>query len=88
MENEKIVVEQKCKNCGGTLRFDPEAGKLICDYCHTEEIIGEGATALESEFTGFDFNSLNGSVTDESAENLPVYLCNSCGAEVIAPPEQ
>ena len=37
---------------------------------------------------GFDFASITDMVTDPNAMDLPVYNCVSCGAEVIAPPEQ
>ena len=44
--------------------------------------------AEDDEIGGFDFDSLDDLVTDPNAMNLPVYNCVSCGAEVIAPPEQ
>ncbi|MCR5509125.1 MAG: TFIIB-type zinc ribbon-containing protein [Lachnospiraceae bacterium] len=40
------------------------------------------------EVSGFDFASLNDQAVDLNAENLPIYLCKSCGAELIAPPQQ
>ena len=27
--------EQKCPGCGAAMRYDPELGKMICDYCGT-----------------------------------------------------
>ena len=27
--------QQKCPACGGTTRFDPVKGALICEYCGT-----------------------------------------------------
>ena len=27
--------EQKCPACGGSSRFDPVKGKLVCEYCGT-----------------------------------------------------
>ena len=96
--------EQKCPACGGSSRFDPVKGKLVCEYCgtvfdipvpETKEQAGNagrpGAAGQEeggTKLEGFDFNSLNSMVTDPNAEALPVYNCVSCGAEVIAPAEQ
>ena len=37
---------------------------------------------------GFDFNSLNDQACRPDAEDVPIYHCKSCGAELIAPPEQ
>ncbi len=37
---------------------------------------------------GFDFQHMTDAVSVPDAENLPVYNCVSCGAEVIAPAEQ
>ena len=52
-----------------------------------EEVpIPQGPSATEVE--GFNFHELNEMVTDENAEDLPVYNCRSCGAEIIAPPSQ
>ena len=49
-----------------------------------EDEYGEDQTTVG----GFDFQSLTDQVTDENAEDLPVYNCKSCGAEIIAPPSQ
>ena len=85
------IKEQKCPACGAALRFDPTQGKMVCDYCGTvleieaaEAFEPEGETTLE----GFDFSSLNEQATDDNADALPIYNCESCGAELIAPAEQ
>ena len=90
--------QQKCPACGGTTRFDPVKGALVCEYCGTvtpipaekkeEEKKQETESAESVSMQGFDFKSLNDQATDLNAENLPVYSCVSCGAEVIAPAEQ
>ena len=73
--------EQKCPRCGAPVRFDPERGKLVCDYCdYILEI------TPELELNGFDFQKLTDAVSSQM--NLSVYVCVSCGAEVIATPQQ
>ena len=90
----KQVLEQKCPDCGAALRFDPEKGLLVCDHCQkeiylSEEMIVETEEqAEETEITGFDFDSLTDQAVQINAEDLPVYHCDSCGAEVLAAPEQ
>lgn len=50
----------------------------------------QGSEELPEEDTisGFDFQSMTDAVSVPDAEDLPVYNCVSCGAEVITPPEQ
>ena len=71
------VSEQKCPACGAPLRFDPESGRSVCDWCGTSyEIPDEDEKFDETE---------NGSQTDNAdvAEELPIYNCKSCGAEIV-----
>ncbi|MCR5356486.1 MAG: TFIIB-type zinc ribbon-containing protein [Lachnospiraceae bacterium] len=92
------VAEMECPACGGSMHFDPKTGKMVCDYCGTAVDIeskpagqaGEEAPKEEKkeEISGFDFASLNEQATNANAEDLPIYLCKSCAAELIAPPEQ
>ena len=97
------VAEQKCPNCGGPMRFDPATGLMVCDYCGTQTKIdpkqnsagkegtpGEGAeqNAPESTLSGVDFDALLHNAEHVDAADLPIYNCVSCGAEIIAPPEQ
>ncbi len=91
------VEEQKCPSCGGALIFDPVSGRMKCEYCGTAYDIAQGSAAGEKSgdtadkkesISGFDFASLTDQVTDPNAADLPIYNCRSCGAELIAPPEQ
>ena len=84
---EQKIVEQKCIKCGSPMYFDPQKKRIVCDHCkYSEDIFANDET--EVGFEGFDFGGLNAQVTNDSAEDLPIYICKSCGAEVIAPPEQ
>ena len=88
MSEEHNLVEQKRKNCGGGMRFDPEKAELVCDYCGNTEDLTEAPEDVMVDFGGFDFDALNQAASDDSADTLPIYICKSCGAEVITPPEQ
>ena len=45
----QFIKEQKCPNCGGTVRFVPEKGKLVCEFCDTEfEIKSEAVNNVQS----------------------------------------
>ncbi|MCR5338985.1 MAG: hypothetical protein K6E75_10540 [Lachnospiraceae bacterium] len=83
------VAEQKCPNCDGVMHYDPEKKLLVCEYCGTEMDIKKATASKPKEIAeGFDFASLNDQATDINAQALPVYNCESCAAELIAPPEQ
>lgn len=101
------IDEMECPACGATMRFDPEKGDMVCDWCGTRsEIDGfkeesdtdppkeeddakeEKPARQRSKIEGFDFASLNDAVTKADAEDVPIYNCRSCGAELIAPPSQ
>ena len=78
--------------------FVPEKGKLVCEYCGTEyeikeekeSAVPEASSETEAEaprgpeITGFDFTKFYESADLQSGDELPVYRCKSCGAEVIA----
>lgn len=82
------VQEIKCQACGGPLRYDPEKAALICDHCGSSAAIPEELQQKDTSVEGLDFNQLYQQATQEDAQDLPVYNCVSCGAEVIAPAEQ
>lgn len=65
--------EQKCSACGAPLRFDPASGKSVCDWCGSSyDISDEGELGA------------GGDRPDNAApETLPVYNCESCGAEIV-----
>lgn len=84
------IKEQKCPSCASAMRFDPDMGLLVCDYCGTVlEVEAAGKKQTDNKgIEGFDFASLNEMAEVQNPDNLPIYVCVSCGAEVIANPEQ
>lgn len=81
------LFEYKCPCCGGIIEFDIEIQKPKCPYCDTE-------FELEA-LKGYD-EDLKADATDDihwenserewqegEADGLRVYICNSCGGEVI-----
>ena len=60
-----------CKNCAGTLVFDPERQKLICKVCDSSFF------PEEMEDTDKDLLEEAGKLRDAK-----IYVCNNCGAEV------
>ncbi|MCR5687969.1 MAG: hydrogenase maturation nickel metallochaperone HypA [Lachnospiraceae bacterium] len=92
------VNEISCPACGAPMKFDAASGKMLCEWCGTtmdiepkSEETSDAPKTSDSEkevLEGFDFASLGDQAQDPDAEDVPIYHCKSCGAELIAPPEQ
>lgn len=89
--------EYKCPACGGTMEFDPELQKLKCPFCDTvisieeyEDLLKKDAANSESDENKSDNKA---KMSDEAADqagfdsNMSVYICQSCGGEIIADKE-
>ena len=73
------AVQYKCLNCGGGLIFDANKQDFICEYCDS--------VFKEEDFFGKDEKLVtdkadNGN-PDNEYENAVLYVCPSCGAEVV-----
>ena len=75
--------DRKCPNCGGTMDFDPECGKLHCPYCDYQEVIPQAenapASAVELDFLSAENKETNCNWGTEKK----AVVCKSCGAETI-----
>ena len=81
------VTNYKCPACTGPLHYAGDSGKLECEYCGSSFAVEEiEALYAPKEEAVEETVSANEVVTDEwgeEAENLCVYSCPSCGAELI-----
>lgn len=74
------AVQYKCPSCGAGLKFDAEKQDFICEYCDSvfkeEDFFGKDASlhVKPAEETSDDENGF---------ENALLYICPSCGAEVV-----
>ena len=89
----------RCPACGGELEWSPSAQKLRCPYCGSEfdlsefdrkeEGIGQELDSDDyekGEDAGAAGHTSTSDATDDSAVNpqdLRVYRCRNCGAEII-----
>lgn len=79
------LLQYKCPCCGGAVEFDSSTQNLKCPYCDAEFDI-EALNAFgaeESKEDVADWASNSESFSDEEAEGMKVYKCQSCGGEVI-----
>lgn len=84
----ETLLEYKCPACGGALSFDSSLQKMKCPYCDTEfevEALRELDEALKQEGpSDFTWESQpEGQWTQEEAQDLRSYICQSCGGEII-----
>ena len=92
-----MAKKYSCKNCGAELYFDPKSGKLHCEYCGSDFDPSEydwkpGDDAKDQTIPQAGAEGASGAAdaggakaTDDSVstDDLVVYKCPNCGAEVI-----
>lgn len=73
------TTEYSCPCCGRELGYDPESGKMLCQYCgNTYEVtMLEELQQIDSSNVTYDWGSFDADL--KPSEN-PVYVCQSCGA--------
>lgn len=82
------LLEYKCPACGGAMSFNSDAQKMKCPYCDTEfemQTLQELDEALNVEVKD-DMSwgeATQQTWTEDETTGLRVYVCNSCGGEVV-----
>lgn len=75
-----------CATCGANMRFDPRAGRLVCDHCgSTAELDtrSSGPWARQTAIQELDFRTaLRDQLPDAELETTRILHCESCGADV------
>ncbi len=71
-----------CASCGADYRFDPEAGKLVCDHCgDTQDVAGSGP--WDGGVRELDFRkAIENLLPLQEMEETRVSRCPNCAAEV------
>jgi len=88
-KNLSVLQEYKCPCCGGTIEFDSSLQKMKCPYCDTEfemETLASYDDVLKND--GEDRmqweSKPENEWTEEETAGLRVYVCKSCGGEIVA----
>ena len=77
-------IENKCKNCGGDLKFSPGTQSLKCPFCGTEN---ENPDVVPETHEELDFkNALQAFQNSENTVEVQIEKCGACGAEVTLEP--
>ncbi|MDO5003652.1 MAG: hypothetical protein Q4E39_05460 [bacterium] len=77
------VLDNKCPACGAKIEFNPKNQKWDCSYCGSKFSIEEmqkydNASSKENNKIEVKLNS------EKKLEEMDVYHCKNCGAEVMA----
>lgn len=83
------LLEYKCPHCGGSIEFDSSLQKMKCPYCDAEFEMAAlkeyDAQLNDQEQDDLHWNTpAIGQWSDGESEDMRVYLCESCGGEIIA----
>ena len=76
------ALDHKCPACGAVLKFSPKDQKWSCEYCGSKFTLEElqkyknASSANQNQKTKVE--------KSEKVEEMDVYRCNSCGAEIVA----
>ena len=81
------LMEYKCPNCGGPLKFDADAQEMKCPYCGSK-INVQALAAMDNELgvksDSFEWSKVADKQWDEGeTAGMKVYICNSCGGEIV-----
>lgn len=83
------VIEYKCPNCSGAIIFDSSIQKMKCPYCDSE-LEMDSLKKLDEELKDLPASEdLSWEKTsgqqwqDHEAEEMRVYVCQSCGGELV-----
>jgi len=81
------VIQYKCPNCGGDLKFDPASGKYSCEYCLSkfsqDELDKQTNAKMKQTGGNAESASTTNKASDSSIEDAKVYICPSCGATIV-----
>ena len=82
------LLEYKCPCCGGKIEFNSSLQKMKCPYCDSEfelETLKQYDECLkEIKEDQFDWNSSQiENYNEEESQNMNIYICESCGGQII-----
>ncbi len=81
------LLEYKCPNCAGSVKFDSETQKLSCPFCDAEFDVNE-IKAYNEELESETEESIKWEKSEKEfdkseEESLASYVCGSCGGEIV-----
>lgn len=86
---EDNVLDYKCPNCSAGLKFDSKTQKMACEYCGKTysldelEQIAQQSEDIKEDTSGKHWEGFEPEQW-QSEDNMAVWSCPSCGAEIVA----
>ncbi len=81
------VIQYKCPNCGGDIKFDPASGNYSCEYCKSSFTQAELDRQTNAKVEQAGGSAAPASSADKAADtaidDARVYICPSCGATIV-----
>ena len=81
------TVDHKCPNCNASINYNPKDKNWVCEYCGGKFTLEE----LKNNEENFNKTNVNDSKElkkdkkeNEDIQEMDVYHCEDCGAEIIA----
>jgi predicted RNA-binding Zn-ribbon protein involved in translation (DUF1610 family) len=69
-----MVITYQCPNCGSSMTYRAEDGKLHCTHCDTVKTVEEMEADRQEE---------EGASGESGSDAMQVFRCPSCGAEIL-----
>ena len=82
------LLQYKCPSCGGAIEFNSERQKMKCPYCDTEfdletlKAYDEDTSQMAEDDMTWE-SAAGGEWTEDEATGMRMYVCQSCGGEVV-----
>lgn len=86
----QATLEYKCPHCGGKLEFDAATQNMRCPFCDSEIDIAalrqsEAELGISAQADEMEWNHAEKQQwSEQESANMNVYVCKSCGGEIIA----
>ena len=81
------LMDYKCPNCGGAINFDTSSQKMKCPFCDAEfdmdTLKGYDDILKEDTEGEISWSAPEGKLADGEQEGMNVYVCKSCGGEIV-----
>ena len=81
------LTDFKCPCCGGAIEFNSNVQKMKCPYCDSEfdvEALQSDAASESEKPDNIEWGNDGVQFKEDEASGMKIYICNSCGGEIVA----
>ncbi len=73
-----------CPRCGGRMVYSPDGTSLVCESCHSPQIMNSGNSAAEQDF----FVAMANGKGFRKTISMKTFQCQGCGASFMLAPTE